>query len=217
MLLSISLFGRAGYQPSQILFDALFIDFDVNLMEKVAQAESGTAPSSEMVLLNWEKGKGRLLNSFKLLTRSGVASSAETVQEIIYATEFKVSEAPVSKHEILFPDTFETREVGTILYLTPTVGPDRKLIDIAISMELCDGPEWIELKSTAKSASGEPIQTTVPQPIFKSRNLSTSIIVHNGTTAVLGGLTDKDSGKIVYLLLTATLVDTAGYPLAAEQ
>jgi len=215
--LSICLFGRAEDRPCQVLFDALFIEFDVKVMEKISQAESGAAPSSDKVLQNWEKGKGRLLNSFKLMTRSGVASSMETVQEIIYPTEFKVSEAPESEQEILLPDTFETREVGTILNLTPTVGLQRKWIDIALSVELCDGPEWVELKSTVNSASGEPVQTTVPQPIFKSRNLSTSLIVQDGTTTMLGGLMDKDSEKIVYLLLTTTLVDAAGGPLAAAQ
>ena len=47
-----------------------------------------------------------------------------------------------------------------------------------------------------------------------SRNITTSIIVRDGETTVLGGMENPQGDAITYLFLTVTLIDSTGSPLA---
>ena len=203
--------------PPQVRIDGLFVEFDRKTVEKIIMSGSGTAPATEALLANWRKGKGRLLQACRLLTRSGVCASAEAVDEIIYPIEYRVSQPPegaAAGGEILYPESFETREVGAQLQIVPTVGPARTLIDLTVTMEVCASRDWQELTATARTPSNDKFQTTVRQPVFTSRNLSTSLLARDGATVVLGGLTDRESDEVLFLFLTATVVDASGKPVA---
>lgn len=75
------------------------------------------------------------------------------------------------------PQGFETRSIGILLHVTPSVGKDKEMITLTLN------PEVSEATADAFEYSGE-----VKLPKFTTRNLSTNIIVHNGDTVVLGGL-----------------------------
>lgn len=75
------------------------------------------------------------------------------------------------------PQGFETRDIGILLSVTPSVGADKKTITLTLR------PEVSEATADAFEFSGE-----VKLPKFTTRNLTTNVVVNNGDTIVLGGL-----------------------------
>ena len=171
-----------------------------------------TNPEVTMVInaLN-QKGGTDLLSAPRVTTRSGVNAQIQVVQEIIYPVEFTSESvggdvlnsvsiaggtlpgttpgtvnlsAPSSI--IVYPDTFNTREVGVILNVTPTVGPDGYTIDLTLVPEVSELIDWIQYGQ-------DPFN--IPQPIFGSRKVTTSVVVWDGQTVVLGGLIREDLVK----------------------
>jgi len=143
-----------------------------------------------------QSGGTDLLSAPRITTRSGVNASIEVVQEIIYPTSFSAESLegggggdggsrPLEQGAgfIVVPDSFETRETGVILNVTPTVGPDKYTIDLTLSPEVSELVDWIQY--------GTP-PFNIPQPIFASRNATTSIVIWDGQTVVLGGLIDEE-------------------------
>ena len=143
-----------------------------------------------------QRGGTDLLSAPRITTRSGNTASIEVVREIIYPTEFE-AESATSRIDIdadqadlnipggvvIFPEQFDTREVGVILNVTPTVGPDKYTIDLTIAPEVAELVEWIQY--------GTP-PFNIPQPIFASRNAQTSILIWDGQTVVMGGLINEE-------------------------
>ncbi|MDD2236708.1 MAG: type II and III secretion system protein, partial [Kiritimatiellae bacterium] len=167
------------------------------------------------------------------------------VREIIYPTEFDAQSQSVGTGAgessdrtvvVVTPGSFETREVGVILNVTPTVGPDGYTIDLAMVPEVSELIGWIEYGS----AMGE-ITYHMPQPIFSSRNVTTSIVIWDGQTVVMGGMIREElttvndkipllgdipllgrlfrtegeysQKKNLLIFVTARLVDPAGKPI----
>jgi general secretion pathway protein D len=145
-----------------------------------------------------QKGNADLLSAPRVTTRSGVNAQIQVVQEIIYPTEFETEVVTIQSENALgntseerfvtvTPGTFETREVGVILNVTPTVGPDGYTIDLTLAPEVAELIDWIQYGSSI----GE-VTYNIPQPVFASRNVTTSIVVWDGQTVVMGGLIRED-------------------------
>lgn len=160
-----------------------------------------TNPELQMVLhALQQKGGSDLLSAPRITTRSGVNAQIQVVQEIIYPTEFE-SEVITIDREVagggtiqerlvtVTPGSFETRETGVILNVTPTVGPDGYTIDLTLVPEVSELVDWIQYGSVIDTdENGNPVGYNIPQPVFSSRNVTTSIVVWDGATVVMGGL-----------------------------
>lgn len=204
--------------PCQVQFDAAFVDFSRAEVEKLARSGAAAAPDTAELLALWKSGQGTLLHALKLTTRSGVNAQVQAVSEVIYPTEFRTpvvtNPAETVAVPLPVPDVFDTREVGAILNITPTVGPDNRTIDVVMAPEITAPPEWRTVSVTGTDGDGRPLLLEVPQPVFHSRNITTSIVLRDGETAVLGGMDSPTGDTATYLFLTATLIDSAGRPLA---
>ncbi len=216
-----------------------------------------TNPEMTMVLQALSQhGNADLLSAPRITTKTGVNAQIQVVREIIYPTEFEVTQPTVqSQGDLVTPPTvtpgsFETREIGVILNVTPTVGPDGYTIDLTLVPEVAELVDWIQYGSefTLESAgtvaargSSRTFRYNIPQPVFSSRNATTSIIIWDGQTVVMGGLireeltTVKDKipflgdipllGRLfrtegqksrktnLLIFVTARLVDPAGKPI----
>jgi len=75
------------------------------------------------------------------------------------------------------PQGFETRDIGILLEVTPSVGSDKETITLTLR------PEVSEATPNAFEFSGE-----VKLPKFTTRNLTTNVVIKNGDTIMLGGL-----------------------------
>lgn len=205
--------------PVQVRIDALLVDFPIQEIDKIARGNSRPLPRSEDILQLWLEGKGTLLHALKLITRSGVNTQVKAVAEHIYAKMFEgpcpsTNTSHLSVTQLPRPCVFETREAGAVLNITPTVGPDSRTIDLTLFHELSIDPEWTQIQVTRAGERGNQTALKVPQPLFHSRNITTSLVVDDQSTHVLGGMTNPKVDGITYLLLTTTLIDPLGRPLA---
>jgi general secretion pathway protein D len=149
-----------------------------------------------------QRGHTDLLSAPKVTTQSGVQANIRVVTEYIYPTAFDVQ--PIagqtttaggqggSVGAVVTPQDFETREVGVILEVLPTVSPEGQMISLELSPEVVTEPTWRNYGSTYTSfdQNGNMIEQTLnmEQPFFHSRRLRTSLLIYNGATVVMGGM-----------------------------
>jgi len=130
-----------------------------------------------------QKGGTDLLSAPRVTTRSGVNAQIQVVEEIRYPTEYE-EQSVESQIDTGFrapiPTAFETREVGVILNVTPTVGPDGYTIDLTLVPEVAELSGWIDY--------GPPGRYPILQPVFSSRNVTTSIVLWDNQTIAMGGM-----------------------------
>lgn len=192
-----------------------------------------------------QHGAADLLSAPRVTTRSGVNAQIQVVREIIYPTEFESTQPQFSTGNgqsqvvtppLVTPGSFETREVGVILNVTPTVGPDGYSIDLVLAPEVSELESWINYGSTFGTFT-----FNIPQPIFATRRVTTTIVIWDGQTVVMGGLirealtktkdkipllgdlpligrlfrveSEYSQKKNLLIFVTARLVDPAGKPI----
>ncbi len=166
-----------------------------------------TNPEVTMILHAMDqKGAIDVLSSPRVTTRSGVNAIIKVVEEIIYPTEFEsqqvgdtiaswgMAPTPGQTQQTMYdtrppvPGSFETREVGVILNVTPVVGPDGMTVDLTLVPEVAELVRWIDY--------GPNGLYPILQPVFASRNVTTSIMIWDGQTVVMGGLIREASNTI---------------------
>lgn len=150
----------------------------------------------------------------KVVTVSGNTAQVKSVEEFRYPTEYGIAPARVTTNSpnrtntmeniVLVPGGFETRELGTLLNVTPTVGPDGQIINLTLVPELSTlrSPHRIEVSYPGG-------KTEVEQPRFRSRQVTTTVQMLSGTTiliAVADPIEGEDAEQIVLMLITATVV-----------
>lgn len=204
-----------GSTPTSIELDASFIAFDLPDIETAARKNLSAAPTTPQIAELWKSGKGHLLGTHKVTTRSGVNAQSQGVDEQIYASEFDANvqtNAPEKKTPPA-PRSFETREVGMIFNITPTVGPDGHTMDLVLAPEFSDGDVWDAITTTVSSGKNNEENLTVRQPRFHSSRITTTIAIDDGATFIQGGMTSRDGQSLVYLFLTARIIGTDGKPV----
>jgi len=153
-----------------------------------------TKPQFSAVLHALEKKSNlKTLSAPKITTLHNQTATIEIADEFVYPTRYEPTlikedlngdgkfDATVNGVKetrfVNVPQGFETRPIGIMLHVTPSVGKDRDMITLTLN------PEVSEATANAFEYSGE-----VKLPKFTTRSLSTNIVVHNGDTIVLGGL-----------------------------
>ncbi len=189
-----------------------------------------------------QSGNTDVLSAPRITTKNGVNAQIQIVKEYIYPTEFELAPPTIQSQgnqvtpPTVTPGAFETRETGVILNVTPAVGPDGYTIDLTLVPEVCELEEWLQYGSEMGT-----YRYNIPQPVFSSRNATTSIVIWDGQTVVMGGLireelvTYKDKipflgdipiiGRLfrsegqrsrktnLLIFVTARLVDPSGKPI----
>jgi type II secretory pathway component GspD/PulD (secretin) len=165
-----------------------------------------TAPKFEAVLHALEESKKiKTLSSPRITTLNNQPAAIKVVDEWIYPTRYEYeivqydlngdgdyNDAGETTYKNV-PKDFQRRDVGILLKVIPSVGSDRKTINLSLV------PEVSEATADAFSYTGD-----VKLPKFTSRNLATTIVVTSGDTVVLGGLIKENRTK------TATRVPVLG-------
>jgi general secretion pathway protein D len=160
-------------------------------------------------------------------SRSGQQSTVEVIREFIYPTEYEPPELPNSigggvgvdfETGELFggsassfpvtpatPTSFETRNVGVMLDVLPTVSADRHYVDIAIKPSVTDFDGFVNygtpITSPGTDALGNPTTTVVTaneilMPVFSVMKSETNLTVADGATLVIGGLLQERVQKV---------------------
>ena len=99
------------------------------------------------------------------------------------------------------PTAFQTKNIGVTMEVDPTVGPDGYTIDLVMSPEVTEFEGFINygspIQSSSHDALGNPVQIVltenrIPQPVFSTRKVNTSVTVWDGQTVAMGGLIRED-------------------------
>ena len=171
-----------------------------------------TNPQFQVILRALSQRKNvDLLCAPKVTTISGQQAKIEVVREFIYPTEFeppRVATASggsgaASNVPMISPPTpggFQTRNLGVTLNVTPQIG-ETGLINLTLIPEVSDFDGFVDYGSrtiagNTQSANNFALDFPFPQPIFSTRRVTTSVMVFDGSTVVLGGLMREDATKI---------------------
>lgn len=203
--------------PNQIALDAAVVAFPRTETEPVARKNASAVPASTDLIAMWKSGKGRLVANQTVITRSGVNAQMQSVHESIHPTEFSsavefTNQAPPISLFPVMPGSFETREVGFIFNCTPTLCSDGKTIDLTIA------PELSILVGTNSFAAifgttGLVTQSRAEQPVFQTGKVTSSLVLRDGATAVMGDLDVPVATEAWYLFLTARVLDSTCAPM----
>ena len=154
-------------------------------------------PQFQAVLHAFQKKQNvKTLSAPRITTLNNQTATIEVIDEYIYPTRYEVN---LVQYDINgdgdfddagetewanIPQDFVTRDVGILLHVKPSVGVDNKTITLALT------PEVSEQDS---STSAYEYSGGVSIPNFKTRNLSTSVIIETGETVVMGGLISESN------------------------
>jgi beta-lactamase regulating signal transducer with metallopeptidase domain len=207
--------------PSHIEIESVFVEVTPDVAEKVFEEEGDSRTlsiltpekvRSLLVRLNKETGTD-LLSAPKVATKSGRKAIVRIVREFPHPTEFSPPEeikAPpgASYSAVRTPPTplaFEIKNLGMELEIEPKIEPDDRILCV-LSPRVVeflgyvnyagDGPASPGASGDALEAALRPAAPTtemmINQPIFRTREMKTTVLIQSGHTVLLGGLTRKD-------------------------
>ncbi len=139
-----------------------------------------------------ENQKSKTLSAPRVTTLNHQAASIKVVDEFRYPTRYELSLVQFDANGdgdfddageaefVNVPQDFQKRDVGILLNVTPSVGSDLKTITLVLAPEVSSFSQFRDLGGGV----------TVPE--FTSSQLTTSVVMQDGETVVLGGLM-KDS------------------------
>jgi general secretion pathway protein D len=162
-----------------------------------------------------------LLSEPHVLTKSGETGTMEAVRTFPYPIAFDPPETVTvptlngggntggviivnNNPPTVIPTTptdFKRKNIGVRLIVKPQITPDNKTVDLSLVPEVTDFEGFINY--------GSPIQVANPtgfgldafsvlspnvinQPVFNTRRITTKVLIHDGSTVVLGGLIRED-------------------------
>ena len=135
-----------------------------------------------------ETTKSKTLSAPRVTTLNNQTATIRVAEEFNYPTKYEVKLVQFDLNgngdykdagETQFvnvPENFQKRDVGILLNVTPSVGKDMKTITLVLAPEVSQAGAFRDLGGG------------VSVPDFTSSQLTTSVVVHNGETVVLGGL-----------------------------
>lgn len=152
-----------------------------------------------------------------VLTHPGTTDTVKGVSEVIYPTEFAVEPfrgADGKTGVRVEPQEFNTREVGTIVQVTPNVSTTEQWLWLDMTPTTVFPPSWRDFAGPDSPATGAFVQ-----PFFPVFALATSAALRDGRTLVFGGtvVDEPDKGSRVQLLFVSAervLLDGSPLPFA---
>ena len=153
-----------------------------------------------------------------VLARPGSQATGKGVVECIYPTELAVEAVNDGTNAVaaILPCAFQTREVGNILDVTPSLTPDGTRIVLDIVATVVFLPEWRDYPAAPLAPGGAA--TALPEPFFPVFSLALSLDVKRGNTVALGGALLAEPGKgerFQLFFVNADVVDLDGVPIPA--
>ncbi len=191
---------RSGAIPLNVNLTLRLVAFHAEQIDHL-ERKSPTGLSDQALLDLWRNGEGKTLSSQSLKTVHGVNAIIEMIDEIIYPAETRIRIEDEIKTEYT---EFETRSTGNILNVTPTTTPDFKAINLVIL------PEFTTYKGLNPDMDDK---IKAFSPIFQSLNTTTSLVVPQQGTRVIGQTTSKDGTQQFVLFISAEIQEADGTPL----
>lgn len=151
-----------------------------------------------------------IVTSPTVTVKPGNRARIESGLELIYPVEFDPPELPqevsVGVDAGIFPvtpahpTTFEMRPLGFTLEVEPAISPDGQMVDLALSPEFVEFIGFVNYGSPITAAGtdalGNPTNVLVTDnqillPVFSSIRNQVNASVYDGSTLVIGGLSEE--------------------------
>ena len=157
---------------------------------------TGTQFEAVLHLLE-EKKKSKTLSAPSVTTLNNRTATIKVVDEFRYPTRYEVSlvqfdingdgdfDDAGETEFVNVPQDFQQRDVGILLNVTPSVGKDLQTITLVLVPEVSSFSQFRNLGGGV----------TVPE--FTSSQLTTSVVINNGQTVVLGGLMNDATSETI--------------------
>lgn len=202
-----------GTTPRQIQIEMQFVAFDLPNIARIAATGVNTASLTAL----WTNGCGELIAAPVGIAKSGQEMVVKGVTEVLYPTEFTYeagslsNASPTDAHGLVLPGGFEMRETGVVLSVVAEVAAEGDVINLISSPQLVDDPVWHDFGSGDPVLADKERRSQLKQPFFHSFQTSTCVLVSSGHRVLFGGgMPTRDRKRLVYIFVTATLVDMQG-------
>lgn len=206
--------GIIGNVPKQVALRVDVLEAETAEVLKVMDEAANIADHAallERLEAQAAAGKGRLLGSSRVDTKSGQRAIVNCATHSDFGTEFEINEKGSSG-----TSAYESRQVGTIVEFDPVIGADGIMIDLNYSIEHHLAPPIVR---------GVPVATLndrrveVPVTDFFTAEIQTSITFRDGHSRLAGvwqAMGEGSSGRQVVAFLTGKIVPllAADSPLA---
>ncbi len=180
-----------------------------------------------------QKKGADVMNAPSVLARSGQKATIEIIREFIYPTEYEAPEIPTNVGNNnnggnnggnnlpgvnlggqapqgfpvtpATPTAWETRNVGVLLEIEPTLGQSDYVIDLRFAPEIVEFEGFINYGSPilapGADALGNPVSVVITEnriemPVFSTRKVNTALSIYDGHTVSVGGLMREDVQKV---------------------
>ncbi|MCK4325825.1 hypothetical protein KAW55_03645, partial [bacterium] len=104
------------------------------------------------------------------------------------------------RYSSIQPGGIVRQKVGILLKVTPSVGSDRKVINLSLMPEISEQVDWINY---SRDFTQTQFKNIVKSPVFEKRAATAIINVDDGETVILGGLKkgkrERTVGKVPIL------------------
>ena len=179
-----------------------------------------TDPQFQVVVRGINQSAARdLVATNTVVARAGQQAVLKSVREFIYPTEYDPPEipdtvgfAPVGINTIqatdsnfapitpAHPTAFETRELGSLVQVEGSIGPDNYTVDLTLTPEVSRFEGFVnygspirqyETDSAGRQYVAQEVQNRILMPVFKVLRNSVNVSVYSGQTAVVGSLLES--------------------------
>ncbi len=157
-----------------------------------------------MVINALEQTQGSdMLCAPKVTTMSGERATISVGQTMIYPKGYRDLNVQTSAGDggssvgitAAAPESFESQNVGVDMSVTPTVNLNDRTITMKLDPVVTEFEGFVEYGGQSVAIAGN-ISAMVPpgflQPIFSKRQVTTKVVIEDGATVVMGGLTRED-------------------------
>lgn len=197
-----------------------------------------TNPQFQVLIRALDQKRGiDLMSAPSVTTKSGQRANIKISRRFLYPTQFTPPEVPGTTNSgssgggiisidprnqpppsvtPAFPESFEARDIGVLLEVEPTMGPDSYTIDMNLTPEVLEFDGFVNYGSPITTVGwndrtgivgGVPgifsfpesivlTNNVINQPIFSSRKVTTNVTIWDGQTVALGGLMREDVQKV---------------------
>jgi general secretion pathway protein D len=212
---STALPGALGFAPNSI--DQL-ISPQATVLNTLALRGFINQAQFNLVITSLSQKKSfDLLSEPAVLTKSGEQGVLEAVRVFPYPISFdppslvtQTTTGTTVTTNLVFqppiviattPTDFKKRNVGVRLVVKPQVTADNKTVDLSLFPEVTDFQGFINYGSAIFVANPDATQSLlssnqINQPVFNTRRINTKVLIHDGSTVVLGGLIRDDIQNI---------------------
>ncbi len=183
-----------------------------------------TDPQFQVVLRGVNQSAARdLITNNSLVCRAGQQAILKSVREFIYPTEYDPPEVPDQVGLVptgpntvpliadssfapitpAHPTAFEVRELGSLVQVEGTIGPDNYTVDLTLTPEVSRFEGFVnygspirqyDVDGAGRQFVAQEVQNRILMPVFKVLRNSVNVSVYSGETVVVGSLLESKQG-----------------------